>query len=161
LSDKIEKRLPADIIALIDEEAGILNISRQAAIRNLISVINSRRNEVDLERLKAENIVLNKYLNLKNDEISYLRDELSSLNRGLSKLADNLLRRKDEEGEIRGRIDVILQETRILSNEQLILKGELNKRDNLLTPFNFLFFLSGLCVGMLVIYFILYKVVNT
>jgi hypothetical protein len=153
VSDKIEKKLPADIITLIDEEAGILNISRQDAIRNLISVLTSRRNKVDLEKLQAENVVLNKYLNLKNDEILYLRDELSSLNRNLSKLAENLLRKKEEETEFRTRIDAIMQETRTLSNEQQVMKGELQKKDNLLTPFNVLFFLAGLSIGMLLIYF--------
>lgn len=160
MSDKVEKKLPAEILSLIDEEAVNLNITRQDAIRNLISIINMKRCDAELNNLRMENGILNKYIRLKDDEILFLRKELSLLNGGLSKLAENLMKRGDDMSETRNRVDKLTQETKDLAQEQTIIKADLEKRFSF--PFNtsLLYFAIGLCVGMLLIYLLFLKIIS-
>jgi hypothetical protein len=158
VSDKVYKRLPADILTLIDEEAQAQNISRQNAISNLISIVSARRDDKEKEKLQTENMILNKYLKLKDDEITFLREEIKALNRGLTKLAETLAKRRDDESEIRDHLDSVMQETKMLAHDQKIIKNEMEKRSYLFSHVSILFFFAGLVIGMLIIYFIISKV---
>lgn len=88
--DKVEKRLPEDILASIDEEAVRSGITRQEAVSRLIHTVTAQRNENETEHLRQEVKALSKLLAMKDDEIMYLRSELTAVHKGLSKMADSL-----------------------------------------------------------------------
>ena len=77
-NEKIEKRMPEEILVIIDEESARLGISRQEAISRLIHSVMAVKNEAESEKMKQELKSMGKYLAMKDDEISYLRSELST-----------------------------------------------------------------------------------
>lgn len=83
--------MPEEILVIIDEESARLGISRQEAISRLIHSVMAVKSEAETEKIKQELKSMGKYLAMKDDEISYLRSELSTLNQGLTKLAENLV----------------------------------------------------------------------
>lgn len=98
-TDKIEKKLPDEILSLIDEEAFLLGISRQEAISRLLTILISSNHEREIKQLQAEMKHMQKIINLKEDEVAYLREELGYHTRGLSKLADSILKTRYDEAE--------------------------------------------------------------
>ena len=115
--EKVEKKLPAEILAIIDEESAKLGISRQEAISRLIHSVISLKNETETEKLRLELKSMSKYLAMKDEEISYLRTELSSMNQGLSKLAENLANKNTSSFEMHALFTPLHNEIGKLSGE--------------------------------------------
>jgi hypothetical protein len=85
--DKIEKRLPDEILILINQEATSHDISRQEAISRLISSVRDSDLAEENRQLRTEIDVLKKLQDDEKKEIKFLREEISKFSSGLTTLA--------------------------------------------------------------------------
>ena len=99
-AEKVLKKLPEEILTLIDGEAFSQGITREEAIRRLISVLVVTNQEQEIEQLRSEIKNLQKIINLKEEEVAYLRGELGHHTRGLSKLADTAFKTRTDEATV-------------------------------------------------------------
>lgn len=89
-TDKIEKRLPEEILSYIDKEAVHSGITRQEAVSKLVHAVVAHQNDHETMQLRQEVKNLSRMLAMKEEENAYLRFELSEVHKGLSKMADTL-----------------------------------------------------------------------
>ncbi len=115
--DKIEKRLPEEILAFIDEETVKSGVTRQEAVSKLVHAVTAERNGNEIDHLRQEIKALSKLLAMKDDEISYLRSELTSVHKGLSKMADTLASGTRNEPDIDTRLIPVREQISHLSEE--------------------------------------------
>jgi len=124
-TEKVEKKLPDEILAIIDAESMNSGISRHEALSRLIHSVTSLKNETETEQMKLEMKALGKQIAMKDDEIAYLRNELSIMNQGLSKLAENLAAGNSNVRNIDSMITPVKEEITLLSGELYEMKERL------------------------------------
>ena len=154
-TQKIEKKLPEEILAVIDEVTINQSITRQEAISRLVTTVINRRNESENERLKIEIKELNRLIALKDDEIGYLRGELTALNRGLSKLAENLIKSNNDKSEVQSMIHPVREELASVSQEIIKIQENMGRKSGKTIeeyiPFTAIAILVALVVILLIV----------
>jgi len=158
--EKIEKKLAEDIVSLIDLEAAKQAVSRQEIISRLARVVITDRNETDIELLKTELKTIRQHLALKEDEVSYLRGELSTIHRGLSKLAENLVSRNPEIHDWESRLlsleDKITDLSGFVTGIRQQIEDEVSeKKSSALVERQILLIIIGILTGLLGLFLIL------
>lgn len=119
--DKIEKRLPDEIISLIDHEASTRGISKQEVISLLVSAVNGNTLDEENRRLKVEIEVLEKFRDDERKEIKFLREENSKFSDGLTSL-DVPIGGKKGNGEQQTAVNVISDQIRELAQGISLLR---------------------------------------
>jgi hypothetical protein len=157
-TEKIEKKLPDEIVSFIDEEAATRSITRQEAISRLIQSVIGMKNEIEIERLKTEIKDYIRQIAMKDDEISYLRGELSAMNRGLSKLAENIVKTNSDKIEIQSMITPVREEMTIFFNENKKILERLDKSSRFGYEEHFPLIIIGILSGLLIVYLIIMKI---
>lgn len=155
--EKIEKKLPDSILALIGEESEKIGISRQEAISRLISSVLSLKNETEIERLISELKNQGIQLAMKDEEISYLRTELSAMNQGLSKMAENFAKRNSLMADIDAQVSPMRDEVTALSGEMSKMKDEIKAASSSSLERHIPLLIIGILAGLLVVYLIVMK----
>jgi hypothetical protein len=154
-SEKIEKKLPEDIITLIDQEAASKNMSRQEVISHLISAVKGANISEENKRLKKEIELVHKQQEEEHKEIRFLREEISKFSSGLTSLAVTI-----GEGRIQDEqkltIESLSVQIRELSTELSNIKEIPGETHSLLEKQLPLIMVSVLA-GLLLIYLILSK----
>jgi|GEM_PF-1281319 len=156
-TQKIEKKLPDSILALIDEEAEKMGISRQEAISRLISSVLSLKNETEIEHLILELKNQGIQLVMKDEEISYLRTELSNMNQGLSKMAENLTKRNCSIADVDAQVSPMRDEVTALSGEISKMRDKIETISSSSFERHIPLLIIGILAGLLVVYLIVMK----
>lgn len=158
--EKIGKKLPEDIISIIDAEAAVHSISRQEAVSRLIHSVSETRYESENELLKNQLKDLTRQISMKDDEITYLRGELSALNRGLTKLAENLMNNNSHEDEIVALVSPIKAEISQYSDELKKLQEEMKNNDLCWYDKHTPLIIIGILAALLIVYLIVSTMVK-
>ncbi|MCA1916372.1 hypothetical protein [Methanospirillum hungatei] len=156
--DKIEKRLPEEILAYIDEEAVRSGITRQEAVSRLIRTVTAQKNDNETEHLKQEVKSLSKILAMKDDEIIYLRSELTAVHKGLSKMADSLASGNTTISDIEGLLHPIQEKVHELSGNYEALKQAYESARHVSYQQHIPLIIIGILAGLLVLYLIIVKI---
>ena len=156
--DKIEKRLPEDILASIDEEAIRSGITRQEAVSKLIHNVTAQRNGNETEHLKQEVKSLSKILAMKDDEIMYLRPELTAVHKGLSKMADSLASGNTTITDIEHLFHPVQERVDELSGNYDNLKQACESARHVPYEQHIPLIIIGTLAGLLVLYLIIIKI---
>ena len=156
-TEKIEKKLPDDIIALIDQEAVAKGISRQEIVSHLISAVKGANLTEENKQLKREIDRLEKNKDEDNKEIKFLREEISKFSSGLTSLAVTI-------GEWRGNaeqtatVESLSVQIHELSSEISLLKEMKPEESQTVIEKNLPLIMVSVLAGLLLIYLILSKV---
>lgn len=156
-AEKVTKKLPEEILALIDEEAFSQGITRDEAIRRLISVRVVTNQEQDIEQLRSEIKNLQKIINLKEEEVAYLRGELGHHTRGLSKLADTAFKTRTDEAETAALIKSLQASLHDLKADNMAIKSQFDTLSGTSLDKHLPLIIIGILSSLLVIYLILGK----
>lgn len=156
-AEKVTKKLPEEILALIDEEAFSQGITRDEAIRRLISVRVVTNQEQDIEQLRSEIKNLQKIINLKEEEVAYLRGELGHHTRGLSKLADTAFKTRTDEAETAALINSLQASLHDLKADNLAIKSQFDTLSGTSLDKHLPLIIIGILSSLLVLYLILGK----
>ncbi|PWR73026.1 hypothetical protein [Methanospirillum lacunae] len=156
-SDKIEKRLPDDIITLIDQEASLNGISRQDVVSRLIAAVKESNLAEENRELKRENEFLHKQQKENQSDIQFLRDEMSKLSSGLTSLTLTLGEGRVNDAQ-KSTIDLLSIQIQKISEEVNQLKT-VNPDDNqTIIEKNLPLIMVSILAGLLLIYLIIGKV---
>ncbi|PWR74599.1 hypothetical protein ACKUB1_01145 [Methanospirillum stamsii] len=153
--EKLNKKLPEDILSVIDEEAAAGSITRQEAVSKLVRSVISIKHESENEQLKYQIKELNRQIAIKDDEVTYLRNELHALNAGLSKLAENIVVNNAEKNDFETLLTPIKQDVSSYSDE---IKNIREKIENCRhSPFenHIPLIIIGIIASLLIIYLII------
>jgi hypothetical protein len=116
-TEKIEKKLPDDIVSLIDQEASSKGMTRQEVVSHLIGAVKGANLAEENKQLKKEIELVHKQQEEEHKEIRFLREEISKFSTGLTSLAIAL-------GEGKGNSDAAVIES--LSNQVHELVSEIS-----------------------------------
>lgn len=158
-NEKVEKKLPDEIITLIDLEASSRGISRQEVISQLISAVKETGQVEQVKRLKKEIESLERLRDEDKKENRFLRDEISKFSSGLTSLAVTI-------GESRGSADQIStiaalsDQMKELSAEITFLKQDPQKENLTVIEKNLPLIMVSVLAALLLIYIIISKVVS-
>ncbi|NLV27882.1 MAG: hypothetical protein GXY48_12080 [Methanomicrobiales archaeon] len=156
--EKLEKKLPEEIISIIDDEAAAVSISRQEAISRLMHSVTEKKYRVENELLKSQVKDLLRQISMKDDEISYLRGELTSLNKGLTRLAENLVHNNTDLNEVQSLLSPLKQEMTTCFNEVKLIQERMEKNDRNTYEKYIPIIFTGIFACLLVIFLIVSKV---
>lgn len=156
-SDKIEKRLPDEIIALIDREASSRGISRQEVVSLLISAVKEAALAEENKNLKHDVEYLHKQQKENLSEIQFLRDEISKFSSGLTSLAVTLGEGKRNDSQ-KPEVDSLSDQIRELSGEISHLKEAASGDNQTIVEKNLPLIMVSILAGLLLIYLIISKV---
>lgn len=156
-SDKIEKRLPDDIISLIDQEAALNGISRQDVVSRLINAVKESNLAEENKELKRENEFLHKQHKENQSDIQFLRDEISKFSSGLTSLAVTLGEGKNNDLQ-KSTIDSLSTQIRELSDEINQIKAINPENNQTIIEKNLPLIMVSILAGLLLIYLIIGKV---
>lgn len=156
-SDKIEKRLPDDIISLIDQEASSNGISRQDVVSRLITAVKESNLAEENRELKRENEFLHKQQKENQSDIQFLRDEISKFSSSLTSLAVTL-----GEGRVndiqKSAIEPLSNQIRDLSEEINQIKANSPGDNQTIIEKNLPLIMVSILAGLLLVYLIIGKV---
>lgn len=156
--DKIEKKLPEEILAYIDEEAAQSGITRQEAVSRLVHTVLAQRNENENDQLRQEIKALSKLIAMKDEEISYMRSELSAVHKGLSKMADTLASGNRTENDLQIQIIPIKEQVSHLSEEFSNLQGSIQAAHHSSYDRHIPIIIIGILAALLVVYLIVVRI---
>jgi len=156
-AEKVLKKLPEEILTLIDEEAFSQGITREQAIKRLISVLVVTNQEHEIEQLRSELKNLQKIINLKEEEVGYLRGELGHHTRGLSKLADTAFKTRADEAETTGLLNSLQASLHDLQADNVALKTRVDALTSVSLDKHLPLIIVGVLSALLVLYLILGK----
>lgn len=156
--EKIEKKLPEEILAYIDEESMVLGITRQEAIGRLIQSVHVMKSETETERLRIDLKAQNRELTIKDEEISFLRTELHALHTGLSKLAENLTARNNHSEEHEIQISIMRENVTTISDAIKNIQVKIDKTPDRPFEQHIPLIIIGILAGLLVLYLIISKI---
>ena len=156
--EKIEKKLPEEILAYIDEESMVLGITRQEAIGRLIQSVHVMKSETETERLRMDLKAQNRELTIKDEEISFLRTELHALHAGLSKLAENLTAPNNHSEEHEIQISIMRENITTISNAIKNIQIKIDKTPDRSFEQHIPLIIIGILAGLLVLYLIISKI---
>jgi ATP-dependent Clp protease ATP-binding subunit ClpA len=156
-SDKIEKRLPDDIISLIDQEASSSGISRQDVVSRLITAVKEANLAEENKELKRENEYLHKQQKDNQSEIQYLRDEISKFSSGLTSLAVTLGEGRVHEVQ-KSTVDSLSNQIRELSEDINHIKENSHDEERSVMEKNLPLIMVSILAGLLLIYLIISKI---
>jgi len=158
-NDKIEKKLPDEIISLIDLEASSKGMSRQDVISHLVMAVKGAGQADENKRLKKEIEILEKQRDEDKKEIRFLRDEISRFSSGLTSLAVTI-------GESKGSADQLFtiaslsDQMKELSAEISLLKQDPHQENLTVIEKNLPLIMVSMLAALLLIYIIISKVVS-
>ncbi|WP_319538177.1 hypothetical protein [uncultured Methanospirillum sp.] len=156
-SDKVEKRLPDDIIALIDQEASSKDMSRQEIISLLITAVKEANLAEENKELKRDIEYLHKQQKESVSEIQFLRDEISKFSSGLTSLAVTLGEGKANDAQ-KSDTDSFSSQIQELSDEITHLKEAASGENQTVVEKNLPLIIVSVLAGLLLIYLIISKV---
>jgi len=156
-SDKVEKRLPDDIIALIDQEASSKGMTRQEIISLLITAVKEADLADENKELKRDIGYLHKQQKENVSEIQFLRDEISKFSSGLTSLAVTLGEGKAN-GAQKFETDSLSTQIQELSDEITQLKEAASGDTQNVVEKNLPLIIVSVLAGLLLIYLIISKV---
>ncbi len=156
-TDKIEKRLPEEILSYIDEEAVQSGITRQEAVSKLVHAVVANRNDHETMQLRQEVKNLSRLLAMKEEENAYLRSELSAVHKGLSKMADTLASGYNMK-EIGQQIHPVEEKITELSGAYKELKETLESALHPSYERHIPLIMIGILAGLLILYLIIMKI---
>lgn len=155
-SDKIEKKLPDEILDLIEAEALAKGINKQDAIANLISAVKETELGDEIKKLKKERESLEKQRDEDKKEIKFLREEVSKFSLGLTTLAGTIGEVKNS-GE-QSAILTLTDQINSLSTEISKLKESSSKEEMTVIEKNLPLIMVSVLAALLLIYLIASKV---
>jgi hypothetical protein len=156
-TEKIEKKLPDDIIALIDQEALAKGMSRQEIVSHLITAVKGANLTEENKQLKREIDRLEKNKDEDKKEIKFLRDEISKFSSGLTSLAVTIGECKGN-AEQNATVDSLSVQIQELSSEISLLKEMKRGENQTIVEKNLPLIMVSILAGLLLIYLILSKV---
>ena len=156
--DKIEKRLPDEILAFIDEETVKSGITRQEAVSRLVHAVTAERNKNETDQLRQEVKALSKVLAMKDDEISYLRSELTAVHKGLSKMADTLASGTRNEPDIETQLIPVKEQISHLSDDFSQFQVSIKEGEPRSYERHIPIIIIGILAALLVIYLIVSRI---
>lgn len=155
-SDKIEKKLPDEILDLIEAEALAKGINKQDAIANLISLVKETELGDEIKKLKKERDLFEKQRDEDKKEIKFLREEVSKFSVGLTSLAGSIGDAKNS-GE-QPAIISLTEQIHSLSAEISKLKESSSKEEMTVIEKNLPLIMVSVLAALLLIYLIASKV---
>jgi hypothetical protein len=156
-TEKIEKKLPDDIIALIDQEALSTGKSRQEIVSHLISAVKGANLTEENKQLKWEIDQLQKHKDENYKEIKFLRDEISKFSSGLTSLAVTMGERRGTDEQI-ATVESLSVQIHELSSEISFLKGMKTNEGHTVIEKNLPLIMVSILAGLLLVYLILSNV---
>jgi len=156
-SDKVEKRLPDDILALIDQEASSKGMSRQEIISLLIAAVKEANLTEENKELKRDIEYLHKQQKENVSEIQFLRDEIGKFSSGLTSLAVTLGEGKASNAQSPA-TDPLSAQIQELSDEIAHLKEATSGETQTVIEKNLSLIIVSVLAGLLLVYLIISKV---
>ncbi|HWQ65434.1 MAG TPA: hypothetical protein VN372_01045 [Methanospirillum sp.] len=157
--NKIEKRLPDEIIDLIDLEVSSKGMSRQEIISHLVRAVKGADQSEENKRLKREIELLQKQRDEEKKEIHFLRDEISKFSSGLTSLAVTIGENKGN-FEHESVIASLSDQVEVLSQEMVLLKRDPHIESNTAIEKNLPLIMVSILAALLLIYLIISKVIS-
>ena len=158
-NDKIEKKLPDEIISLIDLEASSKGMSRQDVISQLVSAVKGAGQVDENKRLKKEIEILEKQREEDKKEIRFLRDEISKFSSGLTSLAVTIGESKGGADQI-STIAALSDQMKEISADISLLKQDPHMENLTVIEKNLPLIMVSMLAALLLIYIIISKVVS-
>lgn len=158
-SNKIEKKLPDEIIALIDYEASSKGLNRQDVISHLVSAVKGAGQVEENKRIKKDYEILEKQRDEDKKEIRFLRDEISKFSSGLTSLAITIGESKGSADQI-STIAALSDQMKGLSEEISLMKQDQPKEYPTMIDKNLPLIMISVLAALLLIFLILSKVVS-
>lgn len=156
--DKIEKKLPEEIVSLIDHEASLRGATRHEVVALLISSVKGSNLTEENRQLRADIEVLEKLQDDDKKEIKFLREEIRKFSSGLTSLAVTLGERKgDKDSQIE--VENLSLRIKELGEEIILLKQCSKSEESGVIEKNLPLIMVSTLAALLLIYLIVSKFV--